>query len=190
MIREKTIFVIQRMIQILGEHVIPMFKNVISELFSLATEPSELTNILVLLNHLLSKTQKKSFELIEEIFLPIIQKVFGLISNGNYNQFSQAEIDREQSVLHKQYFMFIQSICNNKLLPVFTSQSKFLINQLNFVNHIFQRKFIKFESNFRNYFTRMSTSINSCYKNTNFNFNFNDSKLVWCFFLINSKRKY
>eukprot|EP01080_Neovahlkampfia_damariscottae_P006828 gene6828-10993_t len=122
MIREKTIFVIQRMIQILGEHVIPMFKNVISELFSLANEPNELTNVLVLLNHLLSKTQKKSYDLIEDIFLPIIQKVFKLISNGNYNQNSQSEIDREQSILHKHYFMFIQSICNNKLLPVFTSQ--------------------------------------------------------------------
>jgi hypothetical protein len=126
LIREKTIFVIQRMIQILEENVIPMFKNVISDLFSSANDANELTNVLVLLNHLLTKTQKKSFELIDEIFIPMVLKVFKLINNGQYNQNSQSELDREQSVLHKQYFMFIQSICINKLLPVLTSQSNFI----------------------------------------------------------------
>lgn len=121
-IRNKMRFVLQRMIEILGEEVIEIFKTVFIDLFSLSNEPDEVSSVVTLVTHLISKTKMKSLDTIDELFTPLIQKIFKLINNGNYQQDSKSEEVRLQISLHKEYFSLISTIITQLDCRVFTTQ--------------------------------------------------------------------
>lgn len=125
LIREQTIFLLHRMIEILDEEIISEFPSIISSLFSIANEPIELEDVISLINQLLGRVKGKAFNMINEMFLPIVNQVFKYIDKGQYDQQQLVSEEVRQKVqLHKQYFVFIKEILQNECGNVLTSQSK------------------------------------------------------------------
>lgn len=120
-VSKKIIFYLHVMIGVLGDDVNEVFPAILSHLFSAAHDISGMKDILVLFNQLVTKKQGAVFNLANEMFLPIIGKIFSMIDNATYDQASVSEDVRLKIDLHKMYFTTIYTLLTNNLGNVLTS---------------------------------------------------------------------
>ncbi len=120
-VSKKIIFYLHIMIGALGDDAIEVFPSILSQLFAAATDVASMKDILVLFNQLVTKKQAAVFNMANEMFLPIIGKIFAMIDNGLYDQNSVSEEVRLKIDLHKMYFTTIYTLLINNLGNVLTS---------------------------------------------------------------------
>jgi exportin-T len=122
-VTEKIIFYLHIMVNVLGDDAVEVFPAILSQLYSVANEIHQMKEIIILLNQLMTKKQAAVFNIANEMFMPIVTKVFTMIDNGKYDQQSitVSEETRQKSELHKLYFVLIDSILQYNLANVLTS---------------------------------------------------------------------
>jgi len=120
------IFYYHRMIELMNEEVLEIIPETLSHLYQTCHEIYQLKDILILLGQLMQKFKEKVFNIVNEMFGPIINKLFPMIKNGNYDfsLIGSSEEMREIADLHKAYFTFIQTILLSGLKQVLISESK------------------------------------------------------------------
>ncbi|KAL9646930.1 hypothetical protein ABK040_013789 [Willaertia magna] len=132
-IQVKVVFYYHRMIALLNEEVLEIIPNTLAQLFQVANSIYQIRDIVQLLNQLIQKFKEKTFNIVNEMFGPVLQKLFQLINNGNYDQtqINASEETREMADLHKMFFLFIQTVVSNGAKQVLVSdKNQFMFNSV------------------------------------------------------------
>eukprot|EP01124_Arcella_intermedia_P009126 TRINITY_DN1589_c0_g1_i1.p1 TRINITY_DN1589_c0_g1~~TRINITY_DN1589_c0_g1_i1.p1 ORF type:complete len:1014 (-),score=154.42 TRINITY_DN1589_c0_g1_i1:127-2721(-) len=121
LLRDKSILFMHRMMQCLGSPILTYLPLIIS-VFIVNCEIAEMMQFLILINQLLSTFKEKVSEILDALFLPLVNKIFSILSAASNQLVSpRSEEERELNDLKKQYYQFLNSIFLNNLVTIFLS---------------------------------------------------------------------
>jgi len=123
-IQERVTTYLHRMIDLLDEQSISqIFPPIISQLFSQANEIPQVRELVSLLNQLVQRQKTNSFNIANELFMPILMRAFTLIDKGEYTiKDTRSEDYRLKAELHKNSLILVMAIATD-CVSVFSSPS-------------------------------------------------------------------
>ncbi|KAG2385530.1 hypothetical protein C9374_003345 [Naegleria lovaniensis] len=112
-----------RMIELMNEEILEVIPSTLSNLYQSCTEIYQMKDLLILLGQVMQKYKDKVFNLVNEMFGPLVTKIYPMMNNGvyDYSLISTSEETREKSELHKSYFVFLHTIFLTGLQQVLVS---------------------------------------------------------------------
>lgn len=128
-VREKVIFYMHRMVELMNdEQLLQVFPDIINQLTATVYDAQQLKDVILLLNQLVLKCKQKAVSIADDMFLPLVGKVFQLIDDGNYQDqlgeiSSISEENRIKIDIHKTYFTMVQVLIRSGCADIFTSTS-------------------------------------------------------------------
>lgn len=120
-IRSKAIFFLHRMVEVLGIGVLQTFVQSIEILMN-GSDLTSVNEVIALVNQVISTFKENSFDIINQLFLPMVTFIFQIISQ-NENVTKNSEEEREVLALRRNYFLFMHTIVISKLENILVSQA-------------------------------------------------------------------
>jgi exportin-T len=117
-IRKEVIFFFHRMVEALGMEIFPYLGPAITLLLQHADSVPDLTDFVSLLSQISDIFQERVFEPMNQIFLPLTQRIVNIFRT---NVTPNSEEEREHNELKKFYFYFIFSLIDHKLANILRS---------------------------------------------------------------------
>jgi Exportin-T/Exportin 1-like protein len=122
-LREKTLFVLHRMVDTLGISVIPYLGAVLSPLTVSASSVAELRAVVVLASQAVAKFGNNFQIVITALFADLMARIFQHPSSVDPTTMrAMSEDDRERVELRKAYVYFVHSLLTADLADVFTAE--------------------------------------------------------------------
>eukprot|EP00180_Rhodochaete_pulchella_P002248 Plantae.Rhodophyta-Rhodochaete_pulchella.ctg33865.p1 GENE.Plantae.Rhodophyta-Rhodochaete_pulchella.ctg33865~~Plantae.Rhodophyta-Rhodochaete_pulchella.ctg33865.p1 ORF type:complete len:404 (+),score=58.40 Plantae.Rhodophyta-Rhodochaete_pulchella.ctg33865:417-1628(+) len=119
--RAALMILLHRMVDTLHEDVLPLMKEGVPLLLTSAGGAEDLSTSILLIDQAACKFKSECFELVNGLFLPLVQRVFefsGQVGDGN----AESEEVRESLELRKRYFTFLHVLVTNELSRVLVSR--------------------------------------------------------------------
>ncbi|GJD07489.1 Exportin-T [Galdieria sulphuraria] len=121
--KEKCLIFLHRMVETLGEEALPFIQSSCLELIALHTNPTELTDIFLLINQIIVRLKGQARSFLFAIFQPLLQSFCHYFRSSNeYLQYfmedplhSRSEIWRENIELLKTFHLFVYHLVTQHL---------------------------------------------------------------------------
>eukprot|EP01126_Amoeba_proteus_P054254 TRINITY_DN6667_c0_g1_i5.p1 TRINITY_DN6667_c0_g1~~TRINITY_DN6667_c0_g1_i5.p1 ORF type:complete len:980 (-),score=177.52 TRINITY_DN6667_c0_g1_i5:39-2918(-) len=114
LIRQKTIFFLHRMVEVLGIDILEHIPSIVTIYVSHSTV-NDWETFILLINQIMSTFKEQATETIHQLFLPIVHHMINLCNKLNQNASPHSEEERELLALKRNYYNFIHTLVVNKL---------------------------------------------------------------------------